>query len=441
MAQTNINTTNLSERIMEKIKDEPSVQDIYNHYKQGGKCDGWLCDPSAVDSFSKKLAEKGIPHACVQGTKNAIFISKEEDRGKVRDIRNDFLKQSQVVSEPSLDQLKAKNIGGEIHSINGVSETYATVFKEEAKSLKMNIALVDNKDGTFNVHYSGKDQNKANTAIMNTIVATRGTIGKFNEARMSLETSREKEIFQKIPDNQKEFYVVSHAQPNEYMHFTPSGYEHFRNERLIGDELRSNRNFQVDAHKKIDSAFVKPVVLTKEEFEKTRKLTREEFKDYVSKKHTVASPTQEDLHKMELERMARQIAEYKMSFENNELNTNFYERTVSATEFERNEYITDSRLDREEEMSLSNPKAMSPEIQSTIDKQQSLPMEDREYIDERVKEYIKEVRQTTQEIEVVEVRKEDLTENIDLMIANLAEERTSVQTHERTTEMDIEREY
>lgn len=434
-----LNRSSLSDQIIDKLKSDPSTKDIYTFYQNGGRCDGWVCNPSAVDEFSKKLAEKGISHACVQGAKDVLFISKEEDREKIRGLRNQYLKQTQTLSELSLDQLKVNHVGEDIHSVRGVSEAYASIFKEEATNLKMQYAITDNRDGTRDIHFLGKDRNKANSAIMNTIVATRGVIGKFKTEKAISEMSREKDLYQNISNPQREFYVVSHTQPNKYMHFNSVGYEHYQNGNCIGSEHRINKNFEIDAYKKIDSSFTKPVVLTKEEFEEVRKLSKEQYREQISKKHILAKPDSHELHKMELERMAKQIAEYKMSLDNNELNSDFYNRNISVAGFEKNEVITDDRISKETEMSISNPKAMPPEVTKTIDKQQSLPMEDREYVDERVKEYIDEVRKVSRDIEIVEITRESVNENIDIMIASLASERTVSETMELSTEVSLER--
>lgn len=426
------------DQLMKKLKNDRNSQKIYNHYENGGKCDGWRCNPAAIEEFSKKLSEEGIPHTCVQGEKESIIISRAEDRRLIQGIRKDFLEQSRFISELSLDQLKAQNIGDEIHSIRGVSEQYAAVFTNEAKTRGINFARSDNGDGTYDLYYSRRDSAKAHTAIMNTVVATRGTIGKFEGERAVQELAREKDIYRAI-SNQEECYIVSQYQPNKYMHITKSGYELSLDDKTDRKNRDAN-NFQVATYNKIYGTFVKPVVLTEEEFERIRHLSKEEYSRHISQKRTVAiEPNTAELHRMELERMAKQIAEYKMSFENNELNTNFYEKFITATEFERNEFITDVRLDREEEMSLSNPKSMSPEIQSTIDKHDSLPLEDREYVDERVNEYIKEVRETKEKVDIIKVTERDYSENIDLMIAAYYAERNYFGETRENNKIEIER--
>lgn len=423
----------ISDQIMNRLKSDPSASKVCEHFFDGGKCDGWACSPAVMDTFSQKLAALEIPHACIQGDQDGshvIFVTREKDRDNIREARRELLAETRNTSEVSLAQLKAKNIGGTLYSIRGVSETYAAVFKEEAKASGMHIVATDNRDGTYDIHYPGNERSKADVAIMNTVVATRGAIGEFNRERIAIESRAERDIYSSVLDAQKEFYVVSHAQPNEYMHFTSEGYKHYRNEQLIGDELRSNRNFQVDSHKKIDASFVRPVVLSKDEFEAARKLSREEYVKHISVKRKVVKPDREAQRKMELERMAKQIAEYKISMDNNYINTDFYNHAASVAAFESREDITDRQIDSETEMSISNPKSLPPDIQETIDKQQSLPLEERQYIDERVKEYITGVNEVQSEIEVIEVTREDLEEDLDLMIASFGENETRTETVE-----------
>lgn len=433
--------SNVSSQIIEKIKDRPNGQELYKHYMDGGKCDGWVCSPSVVDAFSKKLAENGISHVCVQNVENGekvVLVAKENDRNQIQQVKDGLVIGFRSPSETSLTEMKANNVGVNVHAIRGTSETYAAIFKEEAKNAGMKISITNNKDGTYDIYYSGKDREKANSVIMNTVVATRGTIGKFNQERIAGEIQKEKNIYNQISNPQKEFYVVSHAQPNEYMRFTSAGYEHYRNGQLIGDELRNNQNFQIDAHKRIDSSFVRPLVLSKEEFEEVKKLSREEYIKQISARHKTLVPNRDDIHRMELERMAKVLAEYKMSLDNNQLNNNYYDSTVRIAAFEAREEITDKQIDRETEMAVSNPKSMPPEVETTIDKQESLPKEDREYIEERVKEYVSDTRRTREETETIEVTREVIKEDLDIMIASLSVDAMSTETI--STEIDFERE-
>lgn len=427
----------ISAQIFEKLSQEPTAKGICEHHKNGGACNGWTCNPSIMNEFDQKLAENNIPHAYIRSDEGAlILVSRDVDKEGIKNIRQDLIKESKTISELSLNHLKAKNIGYKLHTICGVSETYSVIFKNEASKAGMNVSLTDNKDGTYDVHYSSTDKVKAESVIMKTISATRGELGRFNEMRILADNRNEKDIYTNITNPEKEFYIVSPVQPKEYMRFTPSGYEHYRNGQLIGDELRSNTKFQIDAHNRIDASFIKPIVLSKEEFDETRKMTREEYIYHVSQKQRTTRPNMEEKHRMELEIMARQIAEYKMSYENNELNTNFYDRTVTVSTFENMEYITDKQIDREDEMIISNPKSMPPEIQATIDKTQYLPMEDREYIDERVKEYMQEARDIKDNVIITEITQEDISEDLDLMLAYITEEQRTYEVSTTTEERD-----
>ena len=181
-------SSHISSQIIEKLKNEATAHEICGHYRNGGLCDGWLCTPSAVDQFSKKLTENSIPHACIRDSKgegNFVFVTRDSDRNTIRSIKDQVIAETKPITETSLDQLKAKNIGESIHTIRGVSEMYATVFKNEAKVLGMNTAVINNNAGTYDIYYSGKDRNKADRAIMETVVATRGIIGKFKRARIN----------------------------------------------------------------------------------------------------------------------------------------------------------------------------------------------------------------------------------------------------------------
>ena len=57
----------------------------------------------------------------------------------------------------------------------------------------------------------------------------------------------------------------------------------------------------------------------------------------------------------------------------------------------------------------------------------------KEYVDEMVKEYMKEVRHITHEIDVVKITKESVYEDIDIKIAHAGSDRQSSETHDVST--------
>lgn len=410
----------ISSQIIEKYKNEPGMAEIYQHYKNGGEVNALICSPAISDNCSKKLAENEIPHACIQnaeGKGTVIVFFPESNREEAQRVIEQIRNEARHLSEISLPQLKAENIGESIRSIRGVSETYVGVFKEETKAANVKVAITSNRDGTYDIHFSNKDRSKIDPVIMNTIAATRGAAGRLNEERISFENKIKEDLYAGITNPNKEFYVVSPVQPNEYMHFSPAGFEHYRNGRLISDELRSNSTFQLDAHKEIDNSFIRPVTLSTDEFGRVKRLKREEYIETVTLKRTAPVPSVDDVEKAELERMARLLAEYKMSFENNYLNTDFYDKTAPVAEFESEEVATDLHIDREIEMSVSNPKSIPPQVQETIEKVQSLPIEDREYVNDFAREFMDEVRRTNEQMFQIAITEDVISEDLDVMIA------------------------
>lgn len=430
--------------IMEMLKKEEEnrgAQEIAEHYDKEGKCDAWTCDASVAKDFDRKLSEEGIAHACVQYSgdqkRNTVYvIAKNEDRDRIKEVRDRVLKERSMISKVSLDELKRQNVDGDIHTINGVSQTYAKVFEEQAKSAGFIMAVSDNKDGTYNVHYSGKDKVKAEPALMRTIESTRGETGRLNELRISREMELNETLYKSIPDAQKDFYVVSATRPNEYMHFNSEGYQYYRNERLVEDKLRSDTSFQQDAHKKVNAAFITPMILSRDEYERVKGLSAEEFRKEISRKHITRTTHHQD-HQLELERMARQLAEFKMSLDNNELNTDVYNTAVTFNAFYNREIITDKQIDREEEMSISNPKSLPPDIEATIDKFEELPKEDKEYVKQNVREYFQELRETETKIEVEEITHEDLRDDLDAVIEGVSTTTTTREEKEEEVEREI----
>lgn len=434
--------------LMESLKkyvENEGAQKIVEHFEKEKDCEAWTCDPSVVKMIDARLTEAGVDHAFVQypgnDDKSPIFLlTKAEDREKVEHEKAQCLNELKVVSNLTLDELKRENADGTIRTIAGLSQTRAEVFREEAKRAGMATAITDNKDGTFNVHYSGKDETEAKSVIVKTIESTVGETGKYNEQRIADSINDGYDIHNAVLNTQEDMYIVSASQPNEYMHFSSEGFEHYRNERLIGDELRSNRNYQQDAHSRINASFVQPVVMSKEEYERVREMPKdkrkEEIEKHRAKHHKVTKLTTRDAHCLELERKARELRlayEMKLSLENNPLNTNFADPSISFNAFLNHESVTDARVENEtergNEMSI-NAKELTFDTHALVNEYVELPKEDQEYINDYVKEYYREVRELT--IETEEITREDLNVDLDAVVAGLTEEKTT--TRETETE-------
>ena len=422
------------------------ADDLRKYREENGKgsTPSWNCSPSMASDFSSRLTEGGIQNVRLKLPDGRILVvAKDSDKKKADAARDAIFKELNTLSKSSLDQLKRENVNGEILVVRNAQLSYATVVEEEAKRLGFKVARTDNKDGTFDIHYSKKDANKARQALMKAVVSTRGVIGRLNELRTAENARVSQEIYDNISDPQREFYVVSPYQPNEYMYFTPGGYQHYRDGKLLEDELRNNGNFQQDAHKRVDMSFSRPVVLTRDEFERVRELPAEKRREHITKNHTkTISLSQADAQRLQLEVLAGQklLYEQKMAFyENNEYNSADTPATLDA--FASHEEVTDAQLDRAADQRLaedsSSRESLPSDVQALLEEFEKLPYEERLYADEFTKECADDLRRIEAETEIVEVTQEDLLkQDIDAVIAGLAGEKVTEQrtyeTEERT---------
>lgn len=422
--------------------ENPGANKIHDHYKSGGQCDAWACDNSVVKNMDKKLSEANIDHACIHcapGDTNAgkgvvFLITKGADRSEILRLKDEVLKEIGARSNIPLQELKRNNIGERLYNINNVTPAYKVVFQEESKKVGLEIAITDNKNGTYNLHFAERDRDAFQPIIKKTIESTKGATGLLNEMRIEREMNTSKELFSNIANPNSEFYVIEAAQPKEYMHFKPEGYQYVSNERILEDRLRSNNNFQQDAHIRVAGSFVCPVVASKEEFKTISGLSIEERRAHLMKKvASIKSVSPQTKHHLELERLSRELMEKKLALDNNSLNV-INDPTVQYSSFESREFTTDRQLDRaqnvEDSLTLSRDE-LPADAQNLVSAVEDLSYEDRKYMQEYMQQTKLEIEEIERSVIVSEITYDEIYyDDIDMVIANTEYE--NKETTERT---------
>lgn len=357
-------TEELTKAVMELLKkheENELIKKITAHVNSGGDVDYQICKSFAYKDLVKKLTEKKIPHAVMQDKESGLIVvvTRDVDRDKVRDAKNELYEEQRRISRISTDEFLRLNAGKYVISVDNLTEVQAKLFQERAQKYNFVMSADRAKDGTYTVRFARKDIDKAKLALDGIAVATVGTIGKYNNKRISEEMNKMSDITMKIANPQQEFFVVSASNKNEYIHINSEGFSHYRNNRLIREEKRTDERFVSLTYNQIMS-LTKPAILSKEQFE-----SPDAQRDIYIKKASVSTVmSAEDIRLAQIELRAKQLIEAKMSLDNGNQPENissFYNGEVSFSEFFEHEIVNDNHDNEELKRYAASLDALSEE--------------------------------------------------------------------------------
>ena len=380
-------------------RDNKLVSELVEHGKLGKNIDLQICRGFAYQDLDVKLSAQNIPHAIYHDkVSGAIVIAtRDMDRDKVLDAKNQLFAEQNRVTLMSHNEFNRLNVGKEINIIRDRTPVEAKVFQQLAKKYGLQIAIEKSpfKDGAVDIYYEKSKKEIAQKLIYKAAYSTVGLSGQKTDFRVGRELEVRSNLVQDIQNDQKDFYLVSKTNPEEYIHFNKEGFHYYRNSALICVESRTRENFLSIANNYIDN-IVNPVILQKKEFEVDK-----EVREKTIRSIKINAPKELfDKRRDDLERAARQLVDYKLSIDNGEqreIPSSFYNNEVSFREFLEIEQVNDD-----------NAKELIEQLDRLEDKEKLL-----------VKNYIKDIFEKVESIEIQtayvdpEMIREDIVEEIE----------------------------
>lgn len=324
--------------IIAQNQENELVKSLLEHGKVGGNLDFEICRSFAVRDFDEKLSQYKIPHAIIYDKVSGLstIVTRDIDRESVLNAKNEMLVEQKRLTRLSPNEFSRLNAGKNIEIIRGRSAVEAKLFQQAAKKYGFTIALQKNSlhPDKIDIHYAAQDKEKAADAMNRVISATVGLTGQRTNDRVGREISFQQNMLKDIQDAEKDFYVVSKANPDEYIHFDKDGFQYFKRGVLTRDESRQNNSF-VSAARSHISGMITPLVFSKKEFEvspdERKKLVRS-VKIDVDKSHSIR-----------LEQQAKDLIKAKISHDKgseNVIQKEFYSADASFNKlFARDEFV------------------------------------------------------------------------------------------------------
>ena len=305
--------TKIMLEILAQHKENKFVNELLKYGKLGGNLDFEICKSFAVRDYDSKLTQHGIAHAIVYDKVSGLttIVTRDIDREAVLKAKNELFVEQKRLTRLSPDEFSRLNSGKNIEIIRGYNVVDAKLFQQVAKKYGLvNIAFQKNSDDPekIDIYYTAKDKVKASLVMNKVAYSTVGLSGELASARIAREINFQSALIKDVQKAENNFYVVSHANPEEYIHFNKDGLQYYKNGRLVRDEARSSNHF-VSTSKSYISSIVSPLRFSKEEFE-----VSSEVRNEMIKKVRIGHDSDEfDKHRLAIEQSAKQLIALKLS--------------------------------------------------------------------------------------------------------------------------------
>ena len=294
-------------------RDNLYVKELLDHAQLGGGLDYEICRSFAVQDFDAKLSQHGIPHFILHEKTTGLMavVTRDSDREAVLNAKNELLVEQKRMSRLSPTEFNQLNAGKSIEIIRARSVEEAKLFQQTAQRYGLsNIMIQKNalQPDKLDIYYTLRDKEKAALVMSKAVMATVGLSGERTTARISREIEFQNNMMHDIQDAEKDFYIVSQTNPNEFIHFSKEGLQYCKNGALIRDVERTSGAFINTARSHV-SSIVAPVVLKKSEFEVSEK-------DRIAKIRSIKITTDRSHlqnHRAELEKIAKELIDYKQT--------------------------------------------------------------------------------------------------------------------------------
>lgn len=319
MIQATAKTIEATMKILLEIaaqnRDNALVNELLEHSKLGGNIDLTICRSFAVKDFDEKLTQHNIPHAIIYNkvTNSMAVMTRDIDREAVLAARNELFVEQKRLSRLSLKEFTKINSGKNIEIIRDRDADEAKLFQQTAKKYGLsNVAFQKNSanPNKIDIYYTSAEREKAQAIWRKVALSTVGLSGERTTARISREIEFQNDQIKDAQDYEKDFYVVSKSNHDEYIHFNKDGFQYFKNGVLTRDEQRSSDNFATVARSYL-SGIVNPVSLSKKEFE----VPTSERDAKIDRMIIPTDLSEFNKHRLELEQSARELIDRKISID------------------------------------------------------------------------------------------------------------------------------
>lgn len=265
--------TDMIIKILEENKEYQSARQMAKYLKdENNNIDFQICKGFSVEAFGKKLNEYNIPHVFFQDTKTGltVCVTRDKDRDLVRDARNEFFKEQRCQSKVTYADFNNLNAGTQVMHFENLTAVQDKKFAEYAKAHNFITSSVKEENGTYSVYFSVKDYAKAEEAFKKTIIDTIGVRGKATNEHYTNEINNIKNIYDVISNPNNNGYIVSTANPKEFIHFNGNELEHTRGQKTVSIS-KTDERFAQDAFNHA-MEIVEPMYVSKENYDTITKL-------------------------------------------------------------------------------------------------------------------------------------------------------------------------
>lgn len=247
----------------------------------------FLCRSEYADKVESKMREMNpgnIPFRKIydEPTNATIFVfpNTEEARNYAREVNKQVIASQSRIARIPLSVLEKTTPNKEFGVINGLSAAEVGFFEQKAKTEAFCFAVArDDKGKTFSVFFAKEDKDVANYAFQYALMKSNLEAFSYDAKLMAHTTGLfDDKISPRLKElsNDKNFVIVSSANPQAYIEVTSSGFDYKNQHGLIDSIPATTPNFQTDLAY-FTGKLSYPVVMSTEEFDEFKKFA-EQFK-------------------------------------------------------------------------------------------------------------------------------------------------------------------
>lgn len=365
-------------------KEYKVVKDLFESYlKHKGNAYIVPVKDIAVGDLSKEFKEMGIPNILASDAEKDLkfFIVRKQDVKAVNYAIEKVMARGRNISEVNFGVMAKESMyhNRALLMYSGLTDIQRKAMLEKAKNFGYTIATrLDPATQKYDIYFSEHDKENVQRAYLQTKSMEIGLTGQKYVSKMENSMKVIKDILQEASkpidiNEEKDFYVTSASNLYRNIHINKDGFQHNSESPNYRKIIRSyegkGKNLEKQLYREL-ATFKNPVILTKEEWERT-KGNEEERKKIVKEKQSVKYlyRSREAKEAADKEYAVRHLIESKLALDNGEQVENvssFYNGEVGVQEFYEHEIVNQEHQEEENEIVLGYNE-LNEEMQKHVD--------------------------------------------------------------------------